>query len=681
MANTPSQPYGGNATALGAPNPQRLALDNLIRRELKVGNPADSKQVAEALLERYRGDPRAAAIVQESRGLPFLQTVSMQAPLQQQPTSTATEWNQACDDIERDLAGLATDAILKDVTPELRGWAQAIRSALQEGYNSARFALDPHNRDKGFAMRRQLNDFARLARLVGIHTPNMVANYRALAQSLDEAANLLLVIMGEALANVGFGGGRFLPQVPYTDLQTRRDATIYALRNLVGSTQLAYGPQEWPRGLDAYRQLVDLLESQGQNDLRSLLVETELARTMDELVQRGADATSDGLRAVGSTALLSLERFRRLVAMGRRGTSPESPALYAFLEAMQLFADSFESAGGFRLMKIARPPILFYGLYGSSGMDDADQRLVDMITRRGLLADRIDCIAGGCCTNVGERVGVVLLDKVLYDIDRSIDLYAVGHENFGQTERRAAAYGYLIDAVGAEPQPDAHGNVDPVLKQVHAMLQRDLRLRDNLDRLDTHDLRPSLRRDADPRFDDTTQRLLTRASGAVKLIDTHALPDPNGLRGKLNDARQSLQALYDDGSATVAHVTTLYRALDAAIAHVLEPRDFGVEPDEEVDGYLLVLEQELCLQREMETRWNNLVHSMVPNCADLDRSLTALVNVIDTAMLETLGDTCRVQPPINLPPTLETSFDTLVDRVERTGLARPHRVLALQRRR
>lgn len=680
MANTTSFLPGANAAGLGAPNPQRLALDNLIRRELKVGDPSDPHQVAQALLSRYQGDPRASAIAQEASGLPFLQAVPLPAPVLQSPTSTATEWRQACDDVDRDLAGLATDAILKDITPELNGWAQAIRTTLQEGYNAARFALDPHQRDKGFAMRRQLNAYARLSRLVGTHTPTMVANYRALAQSLDEAANLLLVMMGEALASIGFGGGRFLPQVPYTDLQTRRDAAIHALRNLVGSTQQAYGPQDWPRGLDAYRQLHDLLEAQGQNDLRSLLVESELARTMDELVQRGSDATSDGLRAVGSTALLSVERLRRLVAIGRRGVSPESPSMYAFLEALQLFADSFESAGGFRLMKIARPPILFYGLYGSTGMDDADQRLVDMITRRGMLADRIDCIAGGCCTNPGERVGVVLLDKVLYDLDRSIDLYALGDENFGQTERRAAAYGYLIAAVAAAPPAGPGGQPDPVLQQVHDMLGHDLRLTDTLDQLDRNDLRPALRPNADVRFDGMVARALVRAATASQVIVDNALPDPHGLRPALDVARTSLDTLYAGGAATVQHLTRLTRALDLAIEQVLEP-NFHIEPDEELDGYLLPIEQELCLQRDGETRWSGLVHSMVPNCADLDRSLTALVQAVDSAMVDAMGDTCTEQPAINLPPTLETSFDTLVDRVERTGLGRPHRVLALQRRR
>ncbi|HEV8311986.1 MAG TPA: hypothetical protein VGQ23_02885 [Burkholderiaceae bacterium] len=667
MANPAPLP---NATGLGAPNPQRLALDNLIRRELKVGDPSDPMQIAQALLDRYQGDPRATAIAQEARGLPFLQAAPLAAPVLQQAASSGAEWTQACDDIERDLACLATDAILKDVMPELRGWTQAIRSCLQEGYNSARLALDPHNRDKAFAMRRQLNDFARLSRLIGSHTPTMIAYYRSLAKSLDEASNLLLVIMGEALANIGFGGGRYLPQVPYTELQTRRDAAIYALRNLVGSTQMAYGPEDWPRGLDAYRQLTDLLEAQGQNDLRSLLVEGELARTMDELVQRGSDATSDGLRAVGSTALLALERFRRLVALGRRSVSPESPALYAYLEALQLFADSFESAGGFRLMKIARPPILFYGLYGNNGMDDADRRLVEMITRRSLLADRIDCIASTCCALPGQRVGVVMLDKVLYDIDRAVDLYALGFENFGQTERRAAAFGYLIAAVG-----------DGVVPEAKLLIDNDAELKQNLTALADADLRPALLIAKEQAFDAVVGQLVDRASAELDLIQTHGIKDQKDIAKNLAIERDKLVDQRAQGAATVKALTSLYTAISSAEDKLLTPNQIEIEADLDTDGYIGVLEQELCLQREMETRWDNLVHSMVPNCSSLEYSLKALVKVVDHAMQTMLGDTCATQAPINLPPTLETSFDTLIERVERTGLGRPNRVFALQRRR
>jgi hypothetical protein len=672
MANTATLTYQqSNATGLGAGNPQRLALDNLIRRELKVGDPNDPGQVAQALLDYYQGDPRARAIAQESRGLPFLQARPDHAPQLVQAGCSAEEWREACGDIDRDLAGLATDALLKDVTPELNGWAQAIRTCLSEGYNAARLALDPRNRDKAFAMRRQLNDYARLARLVGIHTPAMLPNYRMLGQSLDEGANLLLVVMGETLANVGFRGGRYLPQVAYSDLQTRRDAAIYALRNLVGSTQMAYGPDDWPRGLDAYRQLNNLLDAQGQSDLRSLLVENELARTMDELVQRGADPTGDGLRAVGSTALLSLERFRRLVVVGRRGISPESPALYAFLEALQLFADAFETSGGFRLMKIARPPILFYGLYGSTGFDDADRRLIDMITRRGLLADQLDCIAGGACCMRAGQTSMALLDKLLYDVDRAIDLYALGFSNFGQTERRAAAYGYLIDAA-LQTLPRSAAN--PAL--LDASLDPSGQLQTGLVQIASGDLRPGIAIAQDPDFGLIVNNLVTAGNNALSIMATQGLNDSQGLV----NAVQALQAQRAGGMVQISAATAVYRAIQRTEDAVLLPNGVDVDDDVETDGYIGVLEQELCLQGEMEARWSTLVHSMVPNCGQLDATLGGLQTVVASAIDAMVGERCRPQS-IDLPPTLETSFDTLVERVERTGFNRPNRAIGLQRRR
>lgn len=654
-----SSTYPLSNPSIGPASPDRLILDNLIRRELKVGDPNDPRQVADALLERYRSDPRAQAINLEARGLPFLQIAAPTAAVQSQSAAGGSEWQQAIDDIENDLRSLTGDAILKDVTPELQGWAQAIRTTLQEGYNAARFALDPRNRDKGFAMRRQLNDYARLARLVGVHTPAMVTNFRKFGQSLDEAANLLLVIMGEALANVGFGGGRYLPQVAYSDLQTRRDAAIYAMRNLVGSTQMAYGPQEWPRGLDAYRQLNDLLEAQGQSDLRSLLVETELARTMDELVQRSGDNTSGGLRAVGSTAMLSLERFRRLVAVGRRGVSPESPALYAFLEALQLFASAFDSSGGFRLMKIARPPILFYGLYGNTSMEDADRRLIDIATRRGLIADAIDCMAGSCSTT--NRVCLVLLDKVLYDIDRAIDLYALGFNNFGSTERRASAYAFIIDATLASAGCTATTTApDPV----------DADLRTGLAAVATN-LRPQLDIAKDEAMAGAVIRIKDQSARALATLQAANLLDTDNIGTRSN-------LLAQNGKTNIAPLTQLYAALAAADA-TLRGRGRFLEPDRDLDAYVGVVGQELFLQRETESRWSNLVHSMVPNCSAIDVSLSALQAIVDQATRAVVGDVFREPAAINLPPTLETSFDTLVERVDRIGLGRPNPAVFGQR--
>ncbi len=448
-SSTAASPAGSGNNAGALESQQRtLALDNLIRRELKVGDPSDPRQIATALLDRYKGDPRAHAIATEAKGLPY--QASGQGPAVAVPAATSTdaEWQQALDDIELDLRELTSNVLVKDIVPELRGWAQAIRSALKEGYHAARFALDARQRDKVFGIRRQLNDYARLARLIGALTPSIAQNYRKFAQSLDEAAAVLLVMMGEVLAHVGFGGGRFLLQAPYSELQGRRDAVIYALRNLIGSTQEAYGQSEWPRGVDAYRRLFKALEDRGHGDLRALLVENELARVMDELLQRASQGESEGLRALGSTAQIDLARFRHLVAVSRSLVSPESPSLTAFLEALLLFAEAFDSAGGFRLLRIARPPILLYGLYGAHGDNQrAESRLLELIHQRALLAHRLDCLADCACEGDGVSRQIVL-DKVLYDIDRAIDLYALGRPeaDFGLHEQRASAYSYIIDA-------------------------------------------------------------------------------------------------------------------------------------------------------------------------------------------------------------------------------------------
>jgi len=441
-----------NSALIGpaATSHDRVAFDNLLRRELKVADPNDAYAVADALMRRYQDDPRARAIQQEAQGLPFLQTVTAGPPAPSAPTASDSEWKQAVDDIERDLRELTTSALLKDVTAELAGWTEAIRSALREGASSARFGLDPHQRDKTFAIRRQLGDYARIARLSGAMTHPVNHYYRQLAKSLDEAAAVLLVRLGEALGNAGFSGGRFLLQAPYSQLQQRRDAVLYALRVLAGAPQHALGPNDWPRGLDAYRQLFDKLEAEGQGDLRSLLVEGELTRIMDELIQRAANGTPDGLRAVGATAQVDLARFRRLILVGARTVRPESPALTSFLQSLQLFLDGFTSAGGFRLLRIARPPILLYGLYGSQGLDPADGRLLELTRIRSSLADELDCIMDCDCRPEHVRLQVVA-DAILYGLDRVIDLYALGNTDFGRPECRASAYAYTIMAALALP--------------------------------------------------------------------------------------------------------------------------------------------------------------------------------------------------------------------------------------
>jgi hypothetical protein len=252
----------------------------------------------------------------------------------------------------------------------------------------ARQGLDPAQRDKVMAVRRQLGEYARMARGVGSLSPGMTQNYRRLGRALDEVSAVRLVILGESLASVGFATDYYLLQVPLQELQQRRDAVIYALRNFNGGAQQSYGPDDWPCGIDAYCGVYNWLEEQGQGDLRSLPLENEVAQTMDALIGRAQNGTPEGLRALGVTAQLDIERFRRMAivapgAMARLGGGfDRPPPLEAYLQALGLFAQTFRPAGGLRLLRVARPGILLYGLYNVTQLEH-DNALFKLISVRG----------------------------------------------------------------------------------------------------------------------------------------------------------------------------------------------------------------------------------------------------------------------------------------------------------
>jgi hypothetical protein len=466
-------PAGGGRS--GPPSKAQLALDNLLRRELRVGDPRNPQQIAKALLDRYQSEPRARGIQSEAEGMPFLRSAPRFVAAAAEDTATSVDLKQAMSDVHKDLEHLGKSNLLKDIDAELGGWSDGIRNAVQEGVNAARFGLDPRNRDRAIGMRRTLGDYARLSRLVGSLNPSATHEFRSLAQSIDEVCAVILVMLGESMANNGFAGGRFLLQAPFTEMQTRRDACIHSLQNLLGSLSYQNAPNEWPRGIDAYRRLFDALEAQGQGDLRALMTEQELTRVLDDLVRRAARGSAEGLRALGSTAQIELNRVYRLINFGYRLVDPESPPLTSFLESLRLFADGFGQAGGSRLLRVARPPIVFYGLYGIEEEAAADRRIVNLTVARGRLASQIDCLARCACDDISCQV---MLDKILYDIDRAIDMYAVGNIDLGLPEIRAAAYSYVIEAflglqtVTGEPFcPDLPASLVTTLSQLISELR------------------------------------------------------------------------------------------------------------------------------------------------------------------------------------------------------------------
>lgn len=435
---------------------RRLALDNLIRRELKVGDPSNAGQIAQALMTRYSSNPRAQAIASEARGMPFLQTQALGPVTAPRKSATEGDLMEAMDDVNKDLQVLLDSNLLKDAVSELRGWAAGIRSVMSEAGPSARQAIDRQQRDKTFALRRQLGDYARMARLAGVLTPSANDDYRSLATSLDEAANVLLVVMGEALSENGLEAGGYIPEAPLSELEGRRSMVLAALRNLMGSVAPAQDQGTWPWGINAYGALLSRLNRDGQAELRSLLTEAELSRVMDGLVNRAGSGDGDGLRALGATAQIELTRMRRLVGYWPRiGT--KSPAMANFLRALQLFVEAFDPSAGSRLLVIARPPILSYGISQRLQPGTPAANLQVLALRRAQFAADVDCFLACGCGDATQQRQQVILDKLLYDLDRSVDLYALGTGTVaGPVEWRGHGYSVLFrmfatDLQGAIP--------------------------------------------------------------------------------------------------------------------------------------------------------------------------------------------------------------------------------------
>jgi hypothetical protein len=141
------------------------------------------------------------------------------------------------------------------------------------------------------------------------------------------------------------------------------------------------------------------------------------------------------------------------------------------------------------------------------------------------------------------------------------------------------------------------------------------------------------------------------------------------IRRTINEAIKNLEV----NSVSIRELAALYAALERFDEH-MRASGIALEPDADVDGYMALIEQELCMQRTMEANWSNLVHSMVANCSNIDGSLRRVQDAVEQAIRSVAGRDCEAMPSIDLPPTLETSLDTFVERVDRIGAGRPNRL-------
>jgi hypothetical protein len=582
-----------------------LALDNMLRNQLKVRDPGNAREVAEGLLAYYQGSPQADGIAQEALGLPFLQTRAMAPPAPPQTGSSDTEFAIANGDVEKALQDLSNNPLTNDITPEMQGWGDSLRTAIVQGRAAARQGLDPAQRDKVMAVRRQLGEYARMARGVGSLSPGMTQNYRRLGRGLDEVSAVLLVMLGESLASVGFATGYYLLQVPLQELQQRRDAVIYALRNFNGGTQQSVSPNDWPRGIDAYRRVYDWLEQQGQGDLRSLLLENEVAQTMDALISRAQNGTPEGLRALGVTAQLDIERFRRMAivapgAMARLGGGfDRSPPLETYLQALDLFAQTFRPAGGLRLLRIARPAILLYGLYNVNQLEQ-DTALFELISVRGTLATIFD---GLFPSNSARGVQAqMLLDMLLLELDRGIDLLA-------------------LDARTSETgAPEGRANAFWAVVRVIRNLMSGAYL-------------PNLPQPVPPLAG-------SAANGPIQVL----MASP-----RFADDIAEIHRDYASSTTLVAGLREAFRRYDD-IALTQRP----LHPNQRTS-----VAEELNVQRTLEGRWENLMRTVSVEAGNQARVFELLTTVIAQAASD-LGIDDRLPLAPALPPQFEQSLERLV---------------------
>ena len=441
----------GTSSALEKSGPR--LIDEFLRRELRVGDPRNAREVVTALRRRYAAD--AARIDQEAAGLPVLYAQPQPLALPAGPAAGDTpgtrEERRVQADLESDLMALIDSRDNREWAPEIRGWRDTLVREFTDGAAAARFGQDPAMRDRAFLAVRRLGEFARVGRLVGVMNVALNTDYRRLASTLDDACDVIRILMGEALYNAGLSDGGVIIQVPLVDLRQRRDSLVFAVRGLAGLDDEGFDG-DWGDDIAAYRALLEELDRRNVPELKVYLREELLAPILDNLVSTVSRQDPEALRQLAATIPVEigrLNRLREIASTLRLGTTVEAgvaSSISKFEQALQLFIDGFARArSGARLIDLALPlPMAAQ----QADEEDADARRIlrDIVGLRGELAREAECFLSCCGCDVDELRCQVKLDKVLFDVDRAIDLFAQGQgrpPEWGTEEKRASIYGIV----------------------------------------------------------------------------------------------------------------------------------------------------------------------------------------------------------------------------------------------
>lgn len=439
------------------------SLDEMLRRALRVKDPGDVEELSTALRRVYGA--QAARMDQESLGLPVSGGTTMELMTRTEAAGNGdsagnSTYQRLEGDLRSDLSALIDHPANRLWRPELLGWQSTIMREYAEGANAARLGQDPAQRDRTMLGVKKLGEFARLSRLISLLHPEVLGPYRRLASTLDEAACNLRVLLGQSLYAAGLADGGVILNVPLTDLRLRRDSVVEALRVLVASDPAAAaagGSEEWGWRYRSYGGLLSALDTAGASYLRIYLREDSLQESLDAMIDGVSSAnsavSSEGLRQIAATVPIEINRLQQLYNIigplltekNKDGGVASSAALSSFAQALYLFIQSLISIrSGERLVDLGMP----YSMTVSQtrGEDIGRERLRSLVRLRGLLGVKTEGYISCSDTRSMDFERHAQLDKILFDLDRAIDLYALGtgqSPGWGDHEKRASIIGKM----------------------------------------------------------------------------------------------------------------------------------------------------------------------------------------------------------------------------------------------
>jgi hypothetical protein len=414
-----------NGSALGFGTDGTRLLDDLLRKKLKVGNPSDVNEMLKALQGLY--PEKTAAIQAEGLGLPPTTALALVTP----PSNTVAtpsksfanaEYDNVLTAMQNDFTAVVNAAENRDYNIELAGWQSASLREYAEGSQGARFAQDPGQRERALLAIRRLNEYALNIRVFGTTTGESFWDFRRLATTLDNGADNVRILIGEALYDVGLAMNGMLLQVPVADFRARGDSLGEALEGWLSGNQEIF--DDWGVRLTSYQSFFDALDP----DLRVYARPEGLRSSIDGLVNAVVNGmtsnSADALRQLSITAPPEIGRLTRVFTVAKNvlsNASTASSSLSIFTRTLGLFIDAFKNPrGGVLYIDLALPSPLS-GRKLAPSLTPQRLALRQAVDLRSLFAQLLEADLAFEPRTPQEAVNLLGWDVLLYTMHLVVD--------------------------------------------------------------------------------------------------------------------------------------------------------------------------------------------------------------------------------------------------------------------